>query len=91
MTPFERADRAQSLLKDELLNECFAEIRGRLVNQLEAVPMGDIDTQHEIALMLQLLKKVRTQLESYIQTAAVEKHRDKQESFIRKMKQSVLG
>lgn len=87
MTPLERADRAKSLMEDAVLNGAFADIKTKLVDRLESVPMGDIETQHEIALMLQLLKQLRGQLQTYLNEAAVDKHKQKQDSFIEKMRE----
>jgi hypothetical protein len=89
MTPLERADRAKQLLADPLLKEAFGEIRMRLVTQLEQTVLSDVETQHEIALMLQLLKRLRTQLDSYIQESVVERHREREETFISRMRQTL--
>jgi hypothetical protein len=89
MTPSERADRAKQLLNDPVLKGAFSDLRDKLVMQLEASVVSDVETQHEIALMLQLLKRIQSQLLSYQQEAAIDKHRDKQDSFIRRMRQSL--
>ena len=89
MTPIDRAERAKALLQDELLKQAFADIKKRLVDQLEATAIHDIDTQHEIALMLQLLKRVRTQLETYVGEGVVETHKTRQENFLERMRQKL--
>lgn len=89
MTPFERAERAKHLLADEVLKDAFAEIRNRLIAQLESSAISDVELQHEITLMLQLLRRVREQLERYVGDGAVEQHRAKQENFIKKLRQRI--
>jgi len=89
MTPFERADRAKQLLSDSVLQGAFRDMRDKLVLQLEVVPLSDIETQHEIALMLQLLKRLQNQLVIYTQEIAVDKHKIKQENFVARMRQKL--
>ena len=89
MTPTERAERAQMLLSDALLKEAFGAIRTGLVTRLESVPIGDVDTQHETVLMLQLLKQLRSQLELYVSEGALEKHKRKQETFMERIREKL--
>jgi len=89
MTPLERATRARQLLADEVLRDALSDIRMSLVSQLESVPIGDIDTQHEIALTMQLLKRLRTQLEMYGQEVTIEQNKRKQESFIQRVRAGI--
>lgn len=77
------------MLADPVFAEVFGDIRMRLVNQLEHASIGDVETQHEIALMLQLLKRLREQLDRYVQDQAVELHKDKQQTFMRRLKQKL--
>jgi hypothetical protein len=90
MTPLEKAERARELLSDPVMKAVFQDIRMEIVDKLESVPMGDIDTQHESALMLQLLKRLQSQLQKYSGDLAVEKHRQKQDSFIQRVRESLL-
>jgi hypothetical protein len=39
--------------------------------------------------MLQLLKRIRTQLETYVQDQTMDKHKQKQDSFMEKMRQRI--
>ena len=87
MTPFERAEAARQLLANETLKKAFVDIREGLVAQLESTHFDEIDTQHEIALMLKLLNKLKSQLQVYIQTEAFEKDKLKQQTFMEKMKE----
>jgi hypothetical protein len=89
MTPRERAEEAKIVLNNPVMEQVFGDIRMGLVNRLESVPIGDIDTQHEIALTLQLLKKLRDQLQTYVNDVKVDEHREKQETFIKRMRQRI--
>ena len=91
MTPIDRAERAKSLLEDEVLKGAFRDIRMRYVEQLESVPMSDVETQHEVALCLQLLKRVQSQLQKYISDSAIDKAKAKQDSFIEKMRERFIA
>ena len=65
MTPGDRiarSNRAIQLLHDPLLQQVFSGVRMALVERLESSGIGDEKTQHEIALMLQLLKQLNTHL-----------------------------
>jgi hypothetical protein len=90
MTPIEKAERARELLSDPVMRAVFSDIRMQIVENLESVPMSDIDTQHESALMLQLLKRLQAQLQKYGGDVAIEKHRQNQDSFIKRMRESLL-
>jgi hypothetical protein len=87
MTPNEKAERAKEVLGDPVMKQAFDDIRMALVSQLEFTPMSDIDTQHEVALMLQLLKRLRGQLQSYVSAQSVDKAKIRQDSFIEKMRE----
>lgn len=87
MTPLEKAERAKQLLSDPVMNAAFQDIRMQLVGKLEQVPFGDMDTQHEIALMLQLLKRLREQLLTYQQEIVVDKAKKKHDSFIERVRE----
>jgi 3-phosphoglycerate kinase len=87
MTPYERAEEARHLLENDTLKKAFVDIREGLVVQLESIPFHEIDTQHELALMLKLLNKLKSQLQTYIQNDSVDQHRRKQDTFIDKMRE----
>jgi hypothetical protein len=89
MTPNEKADNARRILAEPVITAAFSDIRMNLVAKLEQAPIGDVDTQHEIALTLQLLKQLRSQLERYVQDQAVDQHRQKHDTFIEKMRQRI--
>jgi hypothetical protein len=90
MTPLERADRAKQLLEDPVWKAAFADIRERLVAQLETIAIGDHETQHEIALTLQLLKRLQGQLQKYVSDQAVDERRLKDETFIDRVRRQAL-
>lgn len=87
MTPFERADEAGRLLVNPVLNEAFKGIRDGLIHQLEHVPLSDVEMQHEVTLMLQLLKRVQSQLQRYVEDGKLEQHRQKQQSFMERIRE----
>ena len=89
MTPFEKADRAKQLLADPLLKEAFATIREELVAGLEKTPMGDVDTQHDLALTLQVLKRLQTTLHRFVQDNILQEHKNKSQSFIERMREKI--
>jgi hypothetical protein len=86
MTPFEKAEHAKRLLDDPVLNAAIHDIRMKLVGQLESAPISDVELQHEVALMLQLLKRIRTQFEQYVQEHAMVQHAEKQRTFMDRMR-----
>lgn len=86
MTPFEKADEAKRLIQNPVLNEALDAIKASLVAKLEQVPIGDLDTQHEVALMLQLLRRVKDQLHQFLNEYAVEEHKQKQATFLERMR-----
>jgi hypothetical protein len=89
MTPFEKADRAKQLLADPVLKEALANIREALVAGLETAPMGDVDTHHHIALTLQALKRVNTELHRFVQDNILQEHKNKSQSFIERMREKI--
>ena len=91
MTPIDRAERAKALLEDMVLKGAFEDIKTQLVSNLESLPISDHETQHEIALMLQLLKRIRSQLQTYLNEAAIDKAKAKQDSFIEKMRERFIA
>lgn len=87
MNKIERGARAKSLLEDVIFKEVQSEIKADIVKKLEEVPVGDIDSQHELVLSLQMLKAHRTRLERWIDDAKIEQKSQEQKSWIEKQKQ----
>ena len=89
MTPSEKSESAKRVLEDPIIQAALADIRMGLVGKLESLPMSDTESQHEIALTLQLLKQLKLQLETYVQDDAVNRAVRKQKTFIERMKAAV--
>ena len=71
MTPDDeiRAARdADRILNDPLFKGAFDRIESNLFAKMRAVPMHDIDTQHELILTLQLLGNLKGQFETALQS-----------------------
>lgn len=78
MTPeqaIERANQAARLLDDPTLQKAFEGVRMALLTRLEEVAIGDLDTQHEIAVSLQLLKQLKRQLHTWVTDGKLEVQR----------------
>jgi hypothetical protein len=89
MDSIQRGAEAEQLLTNPLLKEAFAGVKAKLVEKLEEVPLGDIDTQHEIALSLQLLKTVRRYLENWVQDGTLEAQRASSHSAWQKLQKRI--
>lgn len=87
MTPYEKAEEAKRLLSNPVLNEALQNIREGLVSSLEMSPMDDAETHHNVALSLQVLKRIRTQLHRFVSDQTVIEAKNKHESFIEKMRE----
>lgn len=68
----QRAAEAHHILTNPLWNEAFEAIRADVVLQLENCAVGAKDAQHELTLMLQMVKQVRLRFERYMQTGEME-------------------
>jgi maltooligosyltrehalose synthase len=75
MTPLERAQRAQALLNDPMLEEAFQLTRMRLIEGLEALPTHDTEKAEDFRKCLKLLKGVRQNLESAVNSGKLEAFR----------------
>lgn len=85
MTPIERAMRLKQILDDEVFKSAVSDVRARLIDRLENSPISDHETQHEIALMLQLLKNVVSELQRGATEIEVERARDRHQDFIKRI------
>ncbi len=90
MTPSERAEQAKEILNSEVMRSVFAAVREELVSALEAVPFGDVDTQHHTALELQALKRIQTKLHRYVDELAVIRKRESESEFMNKNRKELL-
>lgn len=59
---------AQMLLGNPLFQEAFTELESSLIEKMAMVPMGDIETQHELVLTLQLLRKLKKHFTTIVET-----------------------
>lgn len=89
MTPFERAEEAKRMLDSPVLRGALDDIRANLIGKLETLPIGDVDTQHEIALTLQLLKRLREQLAKYADDVTVDQQKRRHETWVERMREKL--
>lgn len=66
-----RARQAQDLLNNGMLQEAFTEVENGLLRALEIVPITDRDQQQAITLGFQLLKSIKSNIESNIENEKV--------------------
>lgn len=59
---------AQILLDNPLFKDAFTQIESGLIEKMAIVPMADIDTQHELVLSLQLIRKLKKQFVTVVET-----------------------
>lgn len=86
MTPLDKAERAKQLLEDPVFRAVLNDQREALVRQLENAPSSDIETQHETALMLQLLRAIPLRLQRYVSDIEIEKSKHEQQTFMERMR-----
>lgn len=86
MTPLDKAERAKQLLEDPVFRAVLNDQRETLVRQLEDTAMSDMDTQHEVALTLQLLKQIPLRLQRYVSDIEIEKSKHEQATFMERMR-----
>ena len=65
-TEIRQAKDADRLLNDPVFQLAFNRIESGLIERMRAVPMGDIDTQHELILTLQLLGSLKNQFKTAV-------------------------
>jgi hypothetical protein len=75
MNTIERAQRAQALLSDPMLEEAFQLTRLRLIEGLEALPTHETEKAEDFRKCLKMLKGVRTNLESAVNSGKLEQFR----------------
>jgi hypothetical protein len=72
MTPIDRAQKAKAVLESPIFSESFDLVRERLIQGLEALPTADVQGAESFRLCLKLLKSVRLNLETAINTGKLE-------------------
>lgn len=78
MTPeetIERANRAEKLINDPLLNEAFEALRMKILSNIEEAPIRDKAGVHECRLMLKVLSSIKGHLEQAVRDGKVVLHR----------------
>lgn len=70
--PIERAEHAQRLLDDELLNEAFAMVDQAIIDRWLESSLKDTKSHHELKLMHGLLKQVKGALTKALNDGKVE-------------------
>lgn len=85
MEVVDRAIRARRLLSDEeVFNEAMSAVRDKLISGLENCAIGDIDTQHNLTLSLQLLKQLEGMLRRWIDEGTLEQAKTNRTGIFRK-------
>ena len=59
---------SRRLLDDPVFKEAFSVIESTLIERIRQVPMGDVKTQHELVLSVQLLGQLRNHFQTIIDT-----------------------
>lgn len=79
MNALERASRAKALLDDPMLEEAFQITRMRLIEGLEALGTHETDKAEDFRKCLKLLKGLRLNLESAVNSGKLEAYRLEEE------------
>lgn len=85
MNDMERADRAKELLENPVFKMAYDGVRTELIGALETCGFQDIETQHELTVSLQLLKRLRTKLERFVDDGKVERKKLSELNFREKV------
>lgn len=70
-----RARRAESILKDPIVTEAFDEIEAEILDRWKNAPNADREGQHELKLMMHVLKSFREIFERAVNEGKVIIHR----------------
>lgn len=87
----ERAALAKELLQSRMFKECMAAVKADLVVGLETVAFDDVEKQHDLALSLQILKRLHTKLERWVDDGKMEQKKLDQQNWIDRAKQVWKG
>lgn len=80
MDVIRRGQEAKRLLNEPLLKEAFDGVRMKILERLEEVAIGDVDTQHELTLCLQTIKQVKRYMENWMRDGQLEEIREAEKS-----------
>ena len=89
MTPREKAEQASRFFEEPIMKMAFVDIREYLVSKLEKLTLPNPEAEHEIILMLQILKLFPVQLRKYMDDEVKAKHKRRQEEFIEKTREKL--
>jgi hypothetical protein len=82
------ANAAHKILNDPLFVKAFDGIQSGLIDKMRQVPMGDVETQHQLVLSLQLLHALKNHFSAIIQTGKMAEIQQEQ-SLAQKVKRFV--
>jgi len=89
MTPREKAEQALRFFEEPVMKMAFVDIRDYLVSKLEKLTLPNPEAEHELILMLQLLKLFPAQLRKYVDDETVRKNKRRQDEFIEKTREKL--
>lgn len=75
MNAIERANKAKAVLESPAYQEAFDQVRARLIEGLEALPTAEVTKAEDFRKCLKLLKAVRQNMETAINTGKLEQFR----------------
>lgn len=75
MNAIERANKAKAILESPAYQEAFDQVRMRLIEGIENCPVADVKKAEDFRLCLKLLKSVRMNMETAINTGKLEQFR----------------
>lgn len=90
MTPGERiakANRAAEVLRE--MEWVFREVRDDMTKALESSALGDIDTHHNLAISLQLLKALQSKLQQVVNDGKMASAEVEQDNWVRRMRRKM--
>ena len=68
----QRAQEAHYILTHVLVREALDDMRKDIMDKLESCPLRDRDGQHELTILLQILKRFEQEFKTHIETGALE-------------------
>lgn len=71
---------AHRVLNEPVLKQAFEGVRLKILERIEETAIGDVDTQHELALCLQSLKSIKRYLENFVRNGQLEADRVEKDS-----------
>jgi hypothetical protein len=83
-----RADKAKALLESEEFKNAFEAVKTSILERIESCPIRDTEGLHDLHLMLKLLKDVKANIESVINTGKVVQDRL---SYLERIKKVAYG